>query len=140
MVCRHWAAIDWILRPNPIMLTNEAYANRLWGDLPALRKLLEHRFVPDKRDNPMLSTSDSEVQQLERVVGIALTVLSNAEGITNVPSKEESILVREDLHRVQGMLRHASETFQKWAEGIYAIERDLAIRIDKEERRNRGIT
>ena len=83
------------------MLTGKALEEeRKWGHLPALRKLFANLPVPNTRDNPMLSISDSEAERLSRTSEIALTVLKNAAILTARPTKEETALVAQDLERL----------------------------------------
>ena len=115
------------------MLSKEAHANRKWGHLPALRKILEHLPVPNVRENPILSTSDSESESLCRNMELALTVLENTYSIADAATKEEAPLVSRDLENLEHQLMSNSRTFRMWAELVADTRRGIMVRAQEAE-------
>ena len=102
------------------MLTKEAYNERAWGPLPALRKVLENKKVPDEYYGPS-SVSDNMFASIGRLMKI--TILVN-EYENDIKEMAESIGLKEvhqDLKNLEEILQETSRFFTERANEVRKI-------------------
>jgi hypothetical protein len=91
-----------------VSLTPEALRERMWGEFPALRMILESKSIPDHHYG-YSSVSDNTFEQMQRLLKISILVRENTAAITEA-------LRAEGIHRKQLLvdLHHLREAF-RWA-------------------------
>jgi hypothetical protein len=112
------------------MLTDEAMRNRKWGNLPALRKMLESEPIPERYCG-LTSVSDTVFQSLQRAAEIAVVATENENRICEQVAPNEIKMVCEDLERLTHMLRGASNFFTEHAERMEHLHKELRVRMER---------
>jgi hypothetical protein len=102
------------------MLTFEALNERKWGGLPALRKVLESKRVPESHFG-LTSVSDSVFDWFHRTLEVALTVTGNEPDIAKAAQASSEELLA-DLRRLQEALRGVMSFVEDTSRNIRQIE------------------
>jgi hypothetical protein len=109
------------------MLTGEAYRDRRWGWLPALRKVLERK--PESFDGRFLSTDESEAEGLTKVLVAAALADHYQDEIREAARRGDMREFHEDIEHLSSVLRAIADRFKQAAERTWELHRY----IDKPE-------
>ncbi|HOD79107.1 MAG TPA: hypothetical protein PLB95_05605 [Syntrophales bacterium] len=101
-------------------LTAEAYNNRKWGFLPALRKILEGKRVPDSYYG-LTSVHDDIFDAMIRLMEIAVLTSEYKDLIKENAASIGQEEVWRDLENLQKALEQASQFFKRKSEEIESI-------------------
>jgi len=102
----------------------EAARVREWGPFPTLRKALENKKIPDKYFG-IASVSDNMFEYLDRLVHIVVLALEYQSSIHEVAQAEGKYEMCRDLGFLIEQLEAASLSFQRRADKIRALCREL---------------
>ena len=116
-------------------LTEKGYQDRMWGDFPSLRIILEDAKIPDHYYGPS-SASDHLSDRVNRLITIAILIRENKETIKGA-LREALTATRENQISEPPHLLQDLDRFRRMMEGIASHLRETAEEIY--EIRNQGL-
>ncbi len=102
------------------MLTADAYRERKWGQLPALRRALEDKKVPDHYYG-LISTDDNMFDRLVRLLEMAVLVREYDEHIREVARLVGKADMHRDLKNLESSFESARLFFGKAIEHVQGL-------------------
>ena len=130
------------------MLTEKAMRERMWGQFPALRMILEPKRVPDQYYGPT-TVSDNVFDRVQRLLTMAILVHENRRELlqslksefSSREADERLMMLRRDLEHLHDKFCRGSELFEA---AISELENEFKVwpaheRVQKKRTQRHGI-